>query len=183
MPMCDAYIPTGALEPDAERVLVGRVTDLLVKHEVRRIVDLLDDPEKVEASHKRAKSIAWTFVHRADTYVAGERPEAPHYKFLISIPEGQIDDAFRDAVVPEIVDAVAEAEGGTWPHPAFRVWVFTHEVPDGAWGGAGQTMRLRQIVDVVAPGMGQVAEARFDRTRREAALATVALAEGRGATA
>ncbi len=77
MPMCDAYIPTGALEPDAERTLIARITDILVSHEVRRIFELMEDPQEVEASIARARSIAWTFVHRCDTYVAGAVPDAP----------------------------------------------------------------------------------------------------------
>jgi hypothetical protein len=33
MPMCDAYIPEGALSTSTERELLGRITDLLLEHE------------------------------------------------------------------------------------------------------------------------------------------------------
>ena len=182
MPMCDAYIPSGALEPDAERQLVRKVTDLLVEHELRRITDLLDDPAAVKASRDRARAIAWTFVHRADPYVAGEVPEAPHYKFQASIPEGQIDDVFRNAIVGAITEAVRDAEAGKWPGIEGRVWVFTYEVPDGNWGGGGRNVHLRQIVDYVAPGLGEIAEERFAAKRRKLAEETVAIA-GQGTPA
>lgn len=183
MPMCDIYIPEGALPTEAERALVKRVSDILVGHETRRMADAMADPAEVEASRERASSIAWMFVHRTETYVAGESTEVPYYKFEVTIPEGLIDDVFRDSIVSDLTRAVAEAEGGKWRHVSQRVWVFTYQVPDGSWGGAGRTMHLRDIVDFVAPGMGEFAEQRFAGARRDAATATVALAENHKATA
>ena len=52
-PMCDMSIQDGALEPEAECKLVARVSDLLVEHEVRRIVDLVEDPAAAQASIRR----------------------------------------------------------------------------------------------------------------------------------
>ena len=112
MPMCDIFIPTGALEPAAERKLVARVSELLVDHELRRISDLMDDPESVKASRERPQSIAWMFVHRAETYVAGQPTEQPYYKFEISIPEGTIDERFAPAINRDIFAAMKDAEGG-----------------------------------------------------------------------
>lgn len=183
MPMCDMYIPEAALDADAENALVRGVSDLLVQHEVRRMDGEMRDPEAAAAALERAKSIAWMFVHRNETWVAGEMPDAPYYKFEVSIPEGIVDDEYRESVATDITSVVAEAEGaraedGNWPHVAARVWVFTYEVPDGSWGAAGQSMRLGQIVDYVSLGMGDRAEQRFADTRRAAAIATVALAEG-----
>ena len=31
--MLDVYVPEGALRPDAEAALLGRLTDILIKHE------------------------------------------------------------------------------------------------------------------------------------------------------
>jgi phenylpyruvate tautomerase PptA (4-oxalocrotonate tautomerase family) len=182
MPMIDAFIPSDALAPDAERALVSKVTELMVTHEMRRIVDLIDDAEEVKASYERATSIAWLFVHRTDVYVGGGVPSAPHYKFQISIPEGQIDEPFRSSIAPDITRAVGEAEGRRWPHVDARVWVHVYEVPDGNWG-AGRAVRLREIVDYVAPGMGELAEQRFAAKQREVACETVAMADDRNAPA
>jgi phenylpyruvate tautomerase PptA (4-oxalocrotonate tautomerase family) len=177
MPMIDAFIPEGALPPDGEKQLVRKVTDLMVGHELRRIVDLMDDPADARTSYERASQVAWLFVHRTDTYVAGEVPPAPFYKFHISVPEGQADDQFRDSIVPDVTTAVAAAEGGRWPYVASRVWVVTYEVPDGSWGAGGRPNHLGRIVDFVAPGLGELAERRFAHKRRDAARATVELAE------
>ncbi len=100
MPMCDAYIPTGALEPDAERALIAKITEILVSHEVRRIFDLMDDPQEI-------------------------------YRFIASVPEGQLDDEFIPAINRDILAALQEAEAGKWPDTGSRVWIFTREVPDG----------------------------------------------------
>src|SRR6266536_1527478 len=66
MPMLDACIPEGALTPEAERKLLGTCTDLLLEHEGAR------------PTNERARSLAWVFVHRHETYVAGAPAEAPH---------------------------------------------------------------------------------------------------------
>ncbi|MGE0218339.1 tautomerase family protein [Mycolicibacterium sp.] len=166
MPMCDAYIPAGFLDEDTERTLVARVTDILVGHEIRRIVDLMDDPQTTERIRKRARAIAWAFVHRTDTYVAGVPAQAPVYKFVCSIPEGQIDEFFIPAANRDIMAAVVDAEGGRWEHPERRVWVFVHEIPDGTWGAGGNPLHLDNIIDFVAPGMGAAAVERFNGTKQ-----------------
>src|SRR6266545_4754376 len=120
MPMLDACIPEGALTPEAERKLLGTCTDLLLEHEGAR------------PTNERARSLAWVFVHRHETYVAGAPAEAPHYKFVCQVPEGQYDEKRRAAVTKAMTEALVEAEGGRWPDPERRVWVFTFEVPDGA---------------------------------------------------
>lgn len=149
MPMIDAHIPVGALTPEAEKALLTSVTDMVVRHEIRRTVDIVDDPETVAASIERAKSIAWLFVHRPEIYVGGEPTTAPYYKFHITVPGSQNDEVFRMASVRDITALVAKAEGGTWPHPELRVWVFTSEIPDGSWGAVGRPTHLGDILSFV----------------------------------
>ena len=176
MPLCDAYIPMGVLEPEVERKLVARVTRLLINHEMRRISELMNDPAEIEASRARASAIAWTFVHRTEIYVAGEPITAPVYRFVATVPEGQIDDQFAPAVNRDIFAAVAEAEAGRWPQLERRLWVTIHEVYDGRWGAGGRVLHLKQIIDVVSPGYGESASARFEEDKRKRAAAVVALA-------
>jgi hypothetical protein len=64
-------------------------------------------------------------------YVAGAPPKSPRYRFICQVPEGQYDDERRAAVTAAMTQAVAEAEGGAWPHPELRVCIFTCEVPEG----------------------------------------------------
>jgi len=52
MPMLDAYIPEGALSPEAEDKLLARLTDLLLQH------------EGVDPANQAARALAWVFVHR-----------------------------------------------------------------------------------------------------------------------
>lgn len=182
MPMCDLYIQEGALAADAERRLVAEVSDLLVEHEMRRIVDLVDDPAAVQASTDRARSIAWMFVHRTDTYVAAQpvgpqAPRGPVYKFVVSIPEGQIDELFIPAINRDILAALVRAENGRWAHPELRVWVFVHEIKDGTWGAAGFQMTLEGIIDYVAPGLGKLAVERWED--RQGAVAAAQLERAR----
>ena len=152
-------IPKDALPADAERELLSRVTDLLLEH------------EGADPSNEQVRSIAWLFVHRPEVYVAGAPAEAPHYKFVCQVPEGQYNDERRAAVTADITQAVAEAEAGEWPNPEFRVWVFSWEVPDGTWGGLGKIVRLPDIVGFVSPQGREAAEERLAARRRSEAAA------------
>lgn len=163
MPMLDAYIPEGALTPQAERKLLGTCTDLLIEH------------EGADPANERVRSLAWVFVHRHEAYVAGAPAETPHYKFVCQVPEGQYDEQRRAAVTKAITEALVEAEGGRWPNPEERVWVFTFEVPDGTWGGLGG--RVVTLPDIAAHVIGdpgrRYGEKRLAERRREQARAIV----------
>jgi phenylpyruvate tautomerase PptA (4-oxalocrotonate tautomerase family) len=158
MPMLDAYIPRDALAPAAEQALLAKLTDLLLEH------------EGVDPSNERARQIAWAFVHRPEVYVAGAPAQAPVYRFVCQVPEGQYDDERRAAVTAAMTQAVAEAEAGAHPNPELRVWVFTFEVPDGTWGGAGRVFRLPDIAELVT-GNRAAAEEHLAARRREQAQA------------
>jgi phenylpyruvate tautomerase PptA (4-oxalocrotonate tautomerase family) len=125
MPMLDAYIPAGALTPEAGRRLLGTRTDLLIEH------------DGADPNNEKFRSLAWVFVHRHEMYVAGAPAEARHYRFVCLVPEGQYDENRRAAVTKAMTKALVEAEGGKWPNPDARVWVFTFEVAAGSWGGLG----------------------------------------------
>jgi phenylpyruvate tautomerase PptA (4-oxalocrotonate tautomerase family) len=170
MPMCDAYIPKDALAPEAEREMLKRISELLIKHEVRGAQDLIDDDD-IEASHKRARQIAWISVIRHEAWVASAPAEAPYYKFVVHVPEAAADQEFRDAVNRDVTQAVADAEGGKWPHPEFRVWIFTWEVPEGTWGATGQTTRFGDIMAYLAPELREPGEERLAARRRDEARA------------
>jgi phenylpyruvate tautomerase PptA (4-oxalocrotonate tautomerase family) len=159
MPMCDAYIPEGALSPSAERQLLGRLTDLLLEH------------EGIHPTNERARALTWVFVHRHEMYVAGAPAQAPHYRFVCQDPEGQYNDERRAAVTAAMTQAVVEAEDGSRPDPERRVWVFTNEVKDGTWGGlGGRIFRLPDIAEHVLGGRGrEAAEQVLAARRREEA--------------
>jgi phenylpyruvate tautomerase PptA (4-oxalocrotonate tautomerase family) len=134
MPQLDAYIPAGALTPDAERDLMAKLTDMLIRN------------EGADPTNETVRSIAWLFVHRPETvYVAGKPAEAPRYRFVASVPEGQFNPERRQAMVTDITEAVLDAEQGRYDRDPMRVWVFALEVPEGTWGGAGRIVGLADI--------------------------------------
>jgi phenylpyruvate tautomerase PptA (4-oxalocrotonate tautomerase family) len=167
MPMCDAYIPDQALSRDAERQLLAKITDLLLEHEGAR------------PTNARARALAWVFVHRHEMYVGGQPAQAPHYRFVCHVPEGQYNDERRAAVTAAMTQAVLEAEDGSWPEPEQRVWVFTYEVKDGTWGGlGGRILRLPDIYERVVGEKGrQLAEEVLAARRREDAERLLASAD------
>jgi phenylpyruvate tautomerase PptA (4-oxalocrotonate tautomerase family) len=162
MPMLDAYIPEGALSQDAEEQLLAKLTDLLIVN------------EGADPANAQVRSIAWLFVHRpADVYVAGARAQAPRYRFVASVPEGQYDAERRQSMVSDITEAVLDAEEGAHDRDPARVWVFTPEIPDGTWGALGRIVTLADIATFATgdPERGrQYAEERL-ASRRSAVLA------------
>lgn len=164
MPMLDAHIPTGALAAEAERDLLEKLTDLLIRH------------EGADPSNETVRSIAWVFVQRPETvYVGGSPAEAPRYRFIASVPEGQFNAERRQALVAEITEAVLDAEQGAHPRDPMRVWVFTPEVPDGTWGAAGRVVTLADIAGLALddPEAGrEYAERVFAERRGEAVAAS-----------
>jgi phenylpyruvate tautomerase PptA (4-oxalocrotonate tautomerase family) len=163
MPMLDAYIPRGALSPHAEEKLLARLTDVLIEN------------EGADPNSSQVRSIAWLFVHRPDAvFVAGAPADAPRYRFIASVPEGQYEPARREAMVRDITDAVLDAEAGAHDRDPARVWVFTPEVPDGTWGAIGRVVTL---ADIAAFATGDAergrryAEQRLGARRGEPAVA------------
>lgn len=138
MPMLDVTIPEGALPAEAEQLLLSRLTDVLLEH------------EGADPSNPVARSVAWVFLHRpAALFVAGELPEAPRYRIVATVPEGQFDDERRSAMVAAVTEAVLDAEDGAHPRDPNRVWVFPTEMPEGSWGAGGRVVRLADIVQYV----------------------------------
>src|SRR2546423_7821665 len=154
MPMLDAYIPEGALSAQAEEKLLARLTDLLLEH------------EGADPTNETARAIAWVFLHRADVYVAGAPADAPRYRFVPSVPEGQFNPERRQAIVEGITEAVLDAEEGSRPRDPMRVWVFPTEIPDGTWGGGGRIVTLADIAGLVM-GDAEKGRAYAERTLGE----------------
>ena len=135
MPMLDVHVPEGALRPDAEAALLGRLTDILMTWEG------FDPADPV------MRNVSWVFLHRlAAVFVAGAPATAPRYKVVATVPEGQLDERARAGVIAEVTEAVLDAEEGRWPREVGRVWVFPTEVPDGYWGGNGRPTHLADIL-------------------------------------
>jgi phenylpyruvate tautomerase PptA (4-oxalocrotonate tautomerase family) len=162
--MLDVYVPDGALQPEAEAALINRLTDILIRH------DGLDPTNPV------ARSASWVFLHRpAAVYVAGVRAEAPFYKVVASVAEGQFNDETRAGIVADVTEAVLDAEHGAWPRDAGRVWVFPTDVAEGHWGARGQIVPLAVI-------LARLSDANEEQARALAAERIAASRAGRTAT-
>ena len=159
MPMIDAYIPQGALHPERETALIDRLTKILVA------------AEGFDPQDPAVLAVSWIFVHHPAVYVAGAAAEAPRYKIVVTVPEGQLDEQARSDVIAQVTEAVMDAEDGACQRDPSRVWVFPVEIPDGHWGGVGRVMRLADILRRVTGGDAHsarlLAEERIARSRAE----------------
>ncbi len=164
MPMLDAYIPEGALSPAAERDLLVKLTDVLIVN------------EGADPTNPQVRSIAWLFVHRPESvYVAGAPADAPRYRFVASVPEGQYEPERREAMARSITEAVLDAERGAYDRDPARVWVFTPEIPDGTWGALG---RIVTLADIATFATGDAERGRSYAEERLSARRGAALAAG-----
>jgi phenylpyruvate tautomerase PptA (4-oxalocrotonate tautomerase family) len=135
MPMLDVYVPAGALEPDSEAELVNRITDILIR------------AEGFDPTDPATRAVSWVFLPRpVAVYVGGQLSDAPHYKVVPSVPEGQFNPEARANVIREVTEAILDAENGAWPRDPGRVWVFPTEIPEGHWGGFGRVAPLWAIL-------------------------------------
>lgn len=91
------------------------------------------------------RSVSWLWLHRpAGIHVGGEPADAPRYKVVPSVPEGQLDEHKRASVIAEVTEAILDAENGAWPRDAGRIWVFPTEIPEvtgAARAGSGRSQR------------------------------------------
>jgi len=162
MPMIDAFVPDGALRPDAEARMIKEITDKLI------------ELEGLDPGSERIQAVSVVYLHRPRVFVGGAAAAEPRYRFIPSVPEGQYTELARAGVVREITAAVARAEGKPFDQVAPRVWVFPNEVTDGRWGGRGIIRRLPDIIAFLAgTEAGEAARERLARRRREAAAATL----------
>ncbi|PWN86760.1 hypothetical protein FA10DRAFT_199374 [Acaromyces ingoldii] len=146
MPMCDIFLPSGCFKAEVETKLVSTVSDLIVDHEIRRWSELIGGDTTV--IKEAAGRIAWMFVHHFDNmYVASAQTSLPHYKFVITIPEGTIDDRFAPAISRDIFSALKEAEGEASRGLSARVWIIIREVKDGMWCAGNRPMPLQTMKD------------------------------------
>lgn len=158
MPMIDALIPAGALNPDAEAKLVKDLTEILIRAEGYDPADPL------------ALGVTVLNLHRpAAVYVGGELSSVPRYRVIPSVPEGQYTEETRKQLVLQITEAFARAENTSVAEIGPRVWVFPTEIPDGQWGSRGL---IRSVADIHAflvndPAARTVGLDRLARRRRE----------------
>ena len=165
MPMIDAYIPEGALDPKAEARLMEELTEILIRH------------EGMDPSNERIRDVTWIFVHRPQVYRAGSRAASPIYRVTPTVPEGQYNDEARAGLVKEVTEAVARAEGGNFNEVSPRVWVFPTEIFDGGWGSRGVVRRLPDIMDYFGGAQQRlVGEKRLAAKRRRDVAAFLAAA-------
>nr|BFE76124.1 hypothetical protein GCM10020092_094250 [Actinoplanes digitatis] len=162
--MLDVYIPAGALDPDAEHILMDELTSILLR------------AEGADPSNVFVRQISWAFLHRTEVFVGGAIPDKPHYRVIARVPEGQLNGAAKkQQLISEVTDAFARAEGSGDKNAHQRVWVFPLEIPEGHWGASGGAQGLADILSAAigdADKARHVAEHRITQSRQERGIRT-----------
>jgi phenylpyruvate tautomerase PptA (4-oxalocrotonate tautomerase family) len=146
MPMIDIKLPKGALDETTRAALADRLTTTLLKWEKAPDNDF-------------TRAITWVYFDDRELHVTGgPNVGKDHYVVLVTVPEGALSDRRKEGLVQEATEAFIEVTGmeAEGFDDRVRIWVHIHEVPEGHWGAAGQIVRYKDIVAMVA---GRSAEA------------------------
>jgi phenylpyruvate tautomerase PptA (4-oxalocrotonate tautomerase family) len=148
MPQIEFTLPRGALDAGAVDSLMAEMTTTLLRYE--------GAPD-----NEAAREISWGFVHEVDRVYNGGAPlngGPARYKVDVTVPEGALTPEKKNGLVGEITKLIVEADGAAADDAAaaMRVWVLVHDVPDGNWGGAGRTWKLKEIAQLVGAGQARV---------------------------
>ena len=142
--MIDVTCPQGALDDEARAEVVEKLTATLLRHE--------GAPDT-----ERTRAITWVMIHElpaGNFGVGGKSPEKPHYRVMVTTPEGTLFHGpnplainQRKKMVRDVTDIILRAEGGEDDElDAARVWCLLTELPDTYWGAMGQVISISDIL-------------------------------------
>lgn len=141
MPMIEFTCPENSISKPGQNKLMRALTDCLLQW------------EGAPKDSQMAQAISWGFVYEQPTgtfYVAGKPIEENHYRIMISVPEGVLNDESKAGLVKDVTDLVSQYVGKE--HDSFRTWCLIHEIKDGNWSASGQIFRRSDIVKMVHTG-------------------------------
>jgi phenylpyruvate tautomerase PptA (4-oxalocrotonate tautomerase family) len=147
MPQIEFTLPRGALSGETIDGLMGEMTTTLLRYE--------GAPD-----NQASREISWGFVHEVDRVYNGGAPlngGPARYRVDLTIPAGALTPEKKNEIVGEITSMIVAADGSADdPAASMRVWVLVHDVPEGNWGGAGRTWKLKEIAKLVGAGEARV---------------------------
>jgi phenylpyruvate tautomerase PptA (4-oxalocrotonate tautomerase family) len=149
MPLVRVTYPRGALSPVHKRRLAASLTDIVLDAEV----DAVTEPGKMVTIVQFTEAAADDWAVGGVLRSAAEAgPE--HFIVDVVVLEGLLDGARRSDTHRRVTDAFRAAFGDD-AHPMLpmRVWVLVHDVREGGWGAAGQTVSATDVAQFINPAL------------------------------
>lgn len=137
MPLIDVTCPAGALTDDQRDALVEGLTAALLRAERAPDTQFFRD-------------ITWVYLHELPdgaVRAAGRPVAQPTFRVESTTPEGALSDRRRAEFVAEATRVTCEVAGIDPEQALTRVWVLTHEVPEGSWCAGGQVIAFKMLRD------------------------------------
>ncbi|MBT4521424.1 MAG: hypothetical protein HOC23_15605 [Halieaceae bacterium] len=138
MPLVTVIAPNRSLDSSAQRALMSRVSNAVLKAERAPIED------------EGAQSLVWAYYHEMNEnaiYVGSENLDKPPFRVSITTPEGALTAETRQELVADIGEIVDDIVG---PYEdRLNHWVMLTELDEGSWAGGGQIFPLAGIQEAM----------------------------------
>jgi phenylpyruvate tautomerase PptA (4-oxalocrotonate tautomerase family) len=145
MPLVRISYPQGALSQAHKAQLAAELTEIVLDAEVDAVTEpgrMVTVVQFIEAS---ASDWAVAGALRSET----ARP-VDHFIVDVIVLEALLEGTRRAAVHERVTGAFKRAFPDN-PMLPFRVWVLIHEVREGGWGAAGQTIGALDVAGFINP--------------------------------
>jgi len=134
MPLIDLTYPAGTFDAGTRTELADELTTTLLHWEGAPDTEFF-------------RSIAWVHVHELPgehVYAAGRPVEEPHFKAIVTIPQGALSARRKEGLVGDFTAKIKE-KAAVGDEANIRIWVLINEVPEGDWGAAGAIVKFEDL--------------------------------------
>ena len=143
MPLVRISYPSGALPGEQKKQLAAELTEIVLEAEVDAATDA-----------GRAVTVIQFIEAAATDWAVGGRLRSEmdkpvdHFIVDVLVLEALVEGERRSAIHKRVTQAFQPAFPAD-PMVPFRVWVLIHEVREGSWGAAGQTVSALDVAGFI----------------------------------
>jgi len=145
MPLVRINYPQGALPQPQKAQIAADLTEVVLDAEVDAVTEAGRAVTVVQFIEAPATDWAVGGKLRSET---PESSRVNHFVVDVIVLEGLLEGVRRNAVHKRVTDAFKRAFPSE-PMLALRVWVLIHEVREGSWGAAGNTVSALDVAGFI----------------------------------
>jgi len=144
MPLVRISYPEGALPPEQKSLLAAELTEIVLDAEVDAVTEAGRMVTVVQFIEAAANDWAVGGKLRSES----TESHVNHFIVDVIVLAGLLGGERRTEVHRRVTEAFKRAFPAD-PMIAFRVWVLVHEVREGSWGAAGQSVSALDVAGFI----------------------------------